>query len=115
MPTYQSRPVKPETEVSGIVRQALESLVCSGQPNGLNKHEIWGYRSGDARVILRGHTNFEQYGWAVYSGRLGHWQISIKHGQFLVGKPKQVQLSGYTEWLLKRIEGDRGVVRMEAH
>lgn len=74
------------------MRQALEQLTWKLNRERLEKGEILVVRERDHAVILRGHTNLQNFGWVVYSGPLGHWQARLNHDRFLRGTPKPAGL-----------------------
>jgi hypothetical protein len=106
---------KDSTIIEELIRQALDVMLYKLGDRPLHKHEVLGVSGITYKVILRGNTNLEAYGWAIYSGRMGTWQVTLNHNRFVRGTPKQVQLGNSALAMLNAIPAEQGLYRMHSH
>jgi len=105
---------KDSTVIAELIRQGLDLMLYKLGDRPLYKSEILGVSGITYKLLLRGNTNLEAYGWAIYSGRMGTWQVTLNHNRFVRGTPKQVQLGNAALAMLNAIPAEQGLYRMHS-
>ena len=98
--------------IAELVRTTLELTLYKLGDTPLIENEMFAVSGLNYQVLLRGHTNLEAYGWAVYVGSFGNWQVTIKHDCLLLGTPMQAVLGNSTCAMLEAIPSERGLYRI---
>jgi hypothetical protein len=101
--------IKESTVIAELIRQALDMMLYKLGDRPLNKSEILGVSGINHKILLRGNTNLEAYGWAIYSGPRGTWQVMLNHNRFVRGTPKAIQLSAASRAMLASIPETHGL------
>jgi hypothetical protein len=108
------RNTKDSTVIAELIRQALDVMLYKLGDRPLYKSEVLGVSGITHKVLLRGNTNLEAYGWAIYSGSMGTWQVTLNHNRFVRGTPKQVQLGNAALAMLNAIPAEQGLYRIHS-
>lgn len=108
------KPTKDSTVIAELIRQALDVMLYKLGDRPLNKGEVLGVSAINHKVVLRGHTNLEGFGWAIYSGSRGEWQVMLNHDRFVRGTPKIVALSAASRAMFAAIPDEHGLYKISS-